>query len=542
MPPRRQPPKDEDPMDVAVELVLQMVAAHEDTLPLPAFAKVSRGEVAQAIEQADGHIDRAVDEVLSLLAIRSMRLDNETELATTERVAQSRLQWQELCTGLGLSECHAFFKLVETMPAEERDAMLTSNGGFFQQLLLMLDEEERDDHLNEAAIADILKEEQQEEEHPLVQLQRLYPDYQINVIEDVLEKHEYDLNAAAVALENIKAVSHVQSYATIVKAKHAKTLLKSEQQAIEEERDTATPHLGSLGHFPVLPAGSKQRRHRGISDAEASSLNDFVSQRSRSAGRTRPANGFKRGHRATNAWSNAPVDGQATERHLASQLKIERLQRMLPTVDREIIQSTFFLNGCSSNATEAALREIFHLPAPQPRPPPSIEEDDRQQLGATAEDVDDDPSYSETRARVDACWQNLSDRYISALESFNRNHHVVAADRVREVSRARRALREAQHDAAHAFVVAHHAHIRRHQPLDLHGLTVVEALRVCREVVELCRQERIRRCALICGLGNHSIDQKARLLTALQLSLERRNIAFRRDSGTIFVYPLRSQT
>ncbi|KAJ0388643.1 hypothetical protein P43SY_010945 [Pythium insidiosum] len=113
-------------MDVAVELVLQMVAAHEDTLPLPAFAKVSRGEVAQAIEQADGHIDRAVDEVLSLLAIRSMRLDNETELATAERVAQSRLQWQELCTGLGLSECHAFFKLVETMPAEERDAMLTA--------------------------------------------------------------------------------------------------------------------------------------------------------------------------------------------------------------------------------------------------------------------------------------------------------------------------------------------------------------------------------------------------------------------------------
>ncbi|GLD95821.1 hypothetical protein PINS_up004499 [Pythium insidiosum] len=549
MPRRQECPieKNDDPMSVAVELVMQMVAAQDAAQPKSAGATVSREEVERTVQQADGDIDRAVDEVLSLLAIRSMRLEEQGSAAGTARVTQSRLQWQELCSGLGLSECHAFFKLVETMPEEERDAMLTFNGGFFQQLLLMLDEEERDEQLNEAAIAEILKDERQaqEEEHPVVQLQRLFPDYQINVIEDVLETHGYDLNAAAVALENIKAVSHVQSFATIVKAKHANTLLKSEQQAIQEERDRATPHLGSLGHFPVLPAGSKQRRHRNaamIGGAESTTLEDFVSQRSsRSAAKTRPANAFKRGSRVANAWSTAPIDGQTTERHLASQLKIERLQRLLPTVDREIIQSTFFLNGCSSNATEAALREIFHLPAPQPRPPPCIEEeDDREQLGATAADVDDDPSYAESRARVDTCWQNLSDRYISALESFNRNHHVITADRVREVSRARRALREAQHDAAHAFVVAHHAHIRRHQPLDLHGLTVVEALRVCREVVEICRGERIRRCALICGMGNHSIDQKARLLTALQLSLERRNIAFRRDSGTIYVYPLRS--
>jgi hypothetical protein len=108
------------------------------------------------------------------------------------------------------------------------------------------------------------------------------------------------------------------------------------------------------------------------------------------------------------------------------------------------------------------------------------------------------------------------------------------------ITTGRRALREAQHAAAHAFVEAHSTHIRRHQALDLHGLTVVEALRVAREVIDLCRAERIRRCILICGVGNHSINHKARLLTAIQLSLEHRRIAFRKESGVLYIYPLRS--
>lgn len=46
--------------------------------------------------------------------------------------------------------------------------------------------------------------------------------------------------------------------------------------------------------------------------------------------------------------------------------------------------------------------------------------------------VPDSVSYASSRARVDAAQDALSDRYCAVLESFQRNHHVLASDRVRE--------------------------------------------------------------------------------------------------------------
>lgn len=81
----------------------------------------------------------------------------------------------------------------------------------------------------------------------------------------------------------------------------------------------------------------------------------------------------------------------------------------------------------------------------------------------------------------------------------------------------------------------------RHQrPIDLHGMIVMEALWVAREAIEYCQAQRIRRCLLICGVGHHSINGKPRILTAIQLSLDRRQIDYRELHGVITVFPLRS--
>lgn len=68
----------------------------------------------------------------------------------------------------------------------------------------------------------------------------------------------------------------------------------------------------------------------------------------------------------------------------------------------------------------------------------------------------------------------------------------------------------------------------------------MEALQVANEAIEFCREQRIRRCLLICGVGHHSINGKARILTAIQLSLNRRQIAYRENHGMLMVSPLRS--
>lgn len=68
----------------------------------------------------------------------------------------------------------------------------------------------------------------------------------------------------------------------------------------------------------------------------------------------------------------------------------------------------------------------------------------------------------------------------------------------------------------------------------------MEALQVAKEAVAFCRQQRIRRCLLICGVGNHSVGGRPRILTAIQLSLERQQIDYRENHGTLTIFPLRS--
>lgn len=81
---------------------------------------------------------------------------------------------------------------------------------------------------------------------------------------------------------------------------------------------------------------------------------------------------------------------------------------------------------------------------------------------------------------------------------------------------------------------------RQGRPIDLHGLIVMEALQVANEAIEFCREQHIRRCLLICGMGHHSINGRARILTAIQVSLNRRQIAYKDNHGMLTVFPMRS--
>lgn len=68
----------------------------------------------------------------------------------------------------------------------------------------------------------------------------------------------------------------------------------------------------------------------------------------------------------------------------------------------------------------------------------------------------------------------------------------------------------------------------------------MEALQVANEALEFCREQRIRRCLLICGAGHHSVGGRARILTAVQISLNRRQIPYRNNGGMLTVFPLHS--
>lgn len=71
----------------------------------------------------------------------------------------------------------------------------------------------------------------------------------------------------------------------------------------------------------------------------------------------------------------------------------------------------------------------------------------------------------------------------------------------------------------------------------------MEALQVANEAIKYCREQHIPRCLLICGVGHHSANGKARILTAIQLSLNHRQIAckaYKGNHGTLAIFPLRS--
>lgn len=68
----------------------------------------------------------------------------------------------------------------------------------------------------------------------------------------------------------------------------------------------------------------------------------------------------------------------------------------------------------------------------------------------------------------------------------------------------------------------------------------MEALQVANEAIAFCREQRIRRCLLICGVGHHSVGGRARILAAMQISLSRRQIPFRNSGGMLTIFPLRS--
>ncbi|KAF4039484.1 Smr domain [Phytophthora infestans] len=517
-------------MTAQIDLVLEMTATFDtDGFQLP--SKVTRKEVQRVLEACDGDVSRAVDDVLSLVAIKTLSQQDQHTLQERQQRQQehAKLQLSELCSGLGLDEDSSFVAALQQLPESERDDLLSTNGVFVQQLLLSLDEDSEDG--SEA-----------EDMHPLQYLLEMYPDYKAEVVEDVLDSHNYDVEKAADALHNLRALNHVQSYATVVNA---------DARAAAQQRELYVngPKVDSLGQFPELGVPSKtqqkklkrhQRRQQKLLQAPHQrpppkpspppiAYPMLPARKHLAKGKTKPV---------YNAW-----DHQAAPHDRAD-------------IDASVIQTTFFLNGCSSDATEAALREIYNLPLVEKHlPPPTVTEE--VELAAAAADAEEELAANSKRQsrrggrsedwtlvsskhKVNTAKEKLSNRYCDVLASFRRGQHVLAADRVRELSKARREHRDAQRQWAHDFFLAHEEHVKHQRPIDLHGMIVMEALWVAREAIEYCQEHRIRRCLLICGVGHHSINGKPRILSALQLSLQRRQIASRELNGVVTVFPLRS--
>ncbi|GMF21729.1 unnamed protein product [Phytophthora fragariaefolia] len=310
-----------------IDLVLEVTATFDaDGFQLP--PGVSRAEVRRALQTSGGDVSGAVDDVLSLAAIRALRRQEQQTRAT--------LQLRELCSGLGLDDGSSFVAALRQLPAQERDALLATDGAFVQQLLLALDDEQEQEQ----------ERHEQELQHPLQQLLDTFPDYKAEVVEDVLDAHGYDVARAADALHNLRALHHVQSYATVVDA-------DARAAAQQRELQLNGPRVDSLGHFPELGATSKtqhkklkrqQRRQQQLQRAPHQRpppkpspppiAYPMLPAGSHAAkGRTKVA---------PSAWDqqHAPHDRQ--EAGITTQLKLERLKKLLPSVDSSIIQTVRF--------------------------------------------------------------------------------------------------------------------------------------------------------------------------------------------------------
>ncbi|CAH0482856.1 unnamed protein product [Peronospora belbahrii] len=537
---------DEDKESVdQVNLVLEMTATFDaDGFQLP--SKVTRTEVERIVQSCGGDVSRAVDDVLSLVAIKTLSQQDQQTLEK-KRQGSAKLHLTELCSGLGLSEDTSFVAALQQLPESEQDDLLATNGAFIQQLLLSLDEEEESGDSSE-----------EEDVHPLQYLLDMYPDYKVDVVEDVLDSHNYDVDKAADALYNLRALNHVQSYATIVNANVRAT-------AEQQELVMNGPEVESLGQFPKLGTKSKtQRKKFKRQQRRQPKMQQTPHQRPPPkplplpvAYPMLPAGKCMRkgnGTAVVNVWDNQPSNHDRSGSSITTQLKLERLKKLLPSVESSVIQATFVLNGYSSDATEAALREVYNLPLVEKQLPLPFGTEEAEVAADAEEEIDVAQSIRpscrgsrtegwtvvSSKQKVNAAREKLSDRYCDVLASFRRGQHVLAVDRIRELSNARREHRDAQRQWAHDYFLAHEDHLKHQRPIDLHGMIVMEALWVAREAIEYCQARRIRRCLLICGIGSHSVNGKPRILTALQLSLNRRQIAFRELNGLVTVFPLRS--
>jgi hypothetical protein len=333
-------PRTDDAMDQIVDQMLAIVAAQQHE----GGAAITHDDIVRIYKDVEGDPSRVYDDVMTLLTIRAMRLKEEEEASMVPPVSDAKLQWRELCHGLGLSECHEFFRILEEMPDDERDAALSHNGGFFQSLLWKLEEEERAaDELEKTMALVRLWEEQDgdrrvEEQHPLEKLQQLFPDYKLHVIEDVYEAHGFDLDAAAAALTNIGAVDQVKSFASVLKANGPTTMWKSPVHGHRHASVSATPSqrvaVESLGQFPVLPAKSRGQGKLRNGKARPPPLDTQT-----------PSHAERRRHRveAPNAWNTQHGGhGGALETKLTTDLKLERLQRLLPSIDCELIRTVLY--------------------------------------------------------------------------------------------------------------------------------------------------------------------------------------------------------
>ncbi|RLN15371.1 hypothetical protein BBJ28_00007893 [Nothophytophthora sp. Chile5] len=518
-------PEEDDALASQINVVLEMTATFDaDGFQLP--PQVTRRDVRNALLSADGNVSLAVDEVLSLVAIKALSQQDQ-QAASLRRHNDSRLQLTDLCSGLGLDECSAFVTALQALPESEKDGILSTNGGFVQQLLLTLDEEDSSEDGSEA-----------DDPHPLQHLLEMYPNYRAEIVEDVLDRHNYDVDAAAEALHNLRALNHVQSYATVVDA-NARTAAR------QHNLRANGPEVDSLGQFPTLNSSKTQQKKLRRQQRRQQKLEQ---EPHRPPPKPSPVtiayprlpvakNTVKnKGAMALNAWGHQRAPNDRLEAGITTQLKLERLKSLLPSIGMNVIQTvcfheaswtmrgiTFFLNGCSSDATEAALREIFDLPLVE-KPVPSVTEAEEAEMAVEVAEVEEavqsnrrgraaeDWTLVSSRRNVNAAKEALSDRYCAVLASFRRGQHVLAVDRVREHQR----------------------------PIDLHGMIVMEALWVAREAIEYCQAQRIRRCLLICGVGHHSVNGKPRILTAVRLSLDRRQIAYRELHGLVTVFVLRS--
>ncbi|OQR85093.1 hypothetical protein ACHHYP_12283 [Achlya hypogyna] len=446
--------------------------------------RLSRHEVESVLNLNEGNTARAIDELLSMLKIQELERKSSIDERAEVAASDAQLQWDLFTTemsahGLDESTCSDLLQLLK----ESRGADQLASSTIVRELLNAMDDVE-------------------EEEHPVLQLQAQFPHVRGDIVQEVFEQHDYDLVAATKALEetghllNSDGAVETYSYVSIAKGPAVK--------------QSGTPGPKA---FPQLQQPKAGRR----------------------AGRR--VLHWAKSPNSENAWHSKnqalPTGTPAT---LSTKLKLEYLEKRMPSIDSDVLCTALLLNDGNMETTEAILASIFPGATPTTSNQEELERSPRFHPPRHRPPTDEPNDFAYYQERTLELMEKLQQTHCAAVRSFasGRLNHHLGRDKMQRVSQLRRELQAARENAAAAFFEENKRCIVNNGTVDLHGLFLQEALHVLEYCLEHARRKGVRKFTIVTGIGNHA-TKPGKMYKSVDASLAQRGIKYTRGSGNFLI-------
>ncbi|KAF0686726.1 Aste57867_21474 [Aphanomyces stellatus] len=435
-------------------------------------------EIQLVLAKNEGDMTKALDELLSLMAIREM----PDAMAPRENTqGDGSLQWElftnEL-TAYGLDDeaCH---ELVQVLKERKGTEKLTTS----TIMLELLD-----------AMDDV-------DEHPLQDLQNRYPMIPFDMIQEAYELHNYDVKATAASLIETKELLNESgtietfSYASVVKPKQ--TMTAAPPPSVQDKYEFPTLTRFQLGQ-PATTTSVWAKETQGLPRGRGTLTTRMKFEQLRH--------------------SFPSVDPDVVCAAL--------LVSDSSVVAAEAILESTFPNACVKPKQSTGRR---------------VDEDDASSSSMFTDEhaaVEwENRGFAYYQAETDALQDEISSLHADALRKFaGKYNHFLGRERLDRLHALRRKLKSVRDQAAYAFFLEHQSHVATGRPIDLHGLYIQEACQVLDWCLKYCRDHRVNKFTVITGVGNHTV-RGGRMYSTFPIALARRGIPFAQEGGHLVIYP-----